>query len=101
MALPLLAVRVYAATRSLLEAGSLLEVKILQTMGRMQLQKAGEEVAHEVEHVLHATFGMLADTGRPNAMAWDVVLSAVIIGLWTALAEADQGRCYVARCCHG
>jgi hypothetical protein len=89
MALPLLAVRVYAATRSLLEAGSLLEVKILQTMGRMQLQKAGEEVAHEVEHVLHATFGMLADTGRPNAMAWDVVLSAVIIGLWTALAEAD------------
>jgi hypothetical protein len=89
MALPLLAVRVYAATRSLLEAGSLLEVKILQSVGRMQWQKAPEDIAGEFKHAAWANFGMLADVGRPNAMAWDVVLSAVIIGLWTALAEAD------------
>jgi hypothetical protein len=53
------------------------------------VQEAGEAIADEIEYALGLTFGMLADTGRPNAMAWDVVLSAIIIGLWTALAEAD------------
>jgi hypothetical protein len=53
------------------------------------VQEAGEAIADEIEHALGLTFDMLADTGRPNAMAWDVVLSAIIIGLWTALAEAD------------
>jgi hypothetical protein len=89
MALPLLAVRVYAATRSLLEAGSVLGVKTFQNLAHLQTQQAGEDIANEIRYTARANFGLLADTGRPNAMAWDVVLSAVIIGLWTALAEAD------------
>jgi len=89
MALPLVAVRVYAATRTLIQAGSVLETDFFQKMVHGQSEKMGEDLRNDVEHAARATFGLLAATGRANAMAWDVVLSAVILGLWTALAEAD------------
>lgn len=81
MTLPLLALRIYAATRTLLEAGSILDAKVLQKVGHFETRKAMEDVVDEVELAGRWTFGLLADTGRANAMAWDVVLSAVIIGL--------------------
>lgn len=89
MALPLVAVRVYAVTRTLIEAGSATDSDVIQKVAHGQVNEAGEGIRDDVEYAARSTFGLLADTGRANAMAWDVVLSAVVLGLWTALAEAD------------
>ena len=89
MALPLVAIRVYAATRTLIDAGSAQGTNAGQNLAHGQFEQAGEGIRKDAEYAAQSTFGLLADTGRGNAMAWDVVLSAVILGLWTALAEAD------------
>jgi hypothetical protein len=88
MALPLVVIRIYAATQTLLQAGSELYSKTWDDLWHSKLQKATEEGLGDLEYAARSTFGMLADTGRGNAMAWDVVLSAVVIALWAALAEA-------------
>jgi hypothetical protein len=89
MALPLVAVRIYAVTRTLIAAGSVLGTKVSQNLAHGEAEKAAEDMRKDFEYAAQSTFGLLADTGRANAMAWDVMLSAVILGLWTALAEAD------------
>jgi hypothetical protein len=89
MALPLVAIRVYAATRTLIDAGSAQGTNVGQNLAHGQFEQAGEDIRKDAEYAAQSTFGLLADIGRANAMAWDVVLSAVILGLWTALAEAD------------
>lgn len=89
MALPLVAIRVYAATRTLINAGSAQGTKVGQNLAHGQFDQAAEDIRNDAEYAARSTFGLLADTGRANAMAWDVVLSAVVLGLWTALAEAD------------
>ena len=89
MALPLVAIRVYAATRTLIDAGSAQGTKIGHYLAHGQIEEAGEDIRNDAEYAARSTFGLLADTGRANAMAWDVVLSAVVLGLWSALAEAD------------
>lgn len=89
MALPLVANRIYAVTRTLIEAGSAQGTHIGQNIAHGEGEKAAEETLQDMKFAAWSTFGLLAETGRQNAMAWDVVLSAVILGLWTALAEAD------------
>jgi hypothetical protein len=89
MALPLVVIRIYAATRTLLEAGSQLHSKTWSDLWQFKAQEATEEGLGDLEYAARSTFGMLADTGRANAMAWDVVLSAIVIALWAALAEAS------------
>jgi hypothetical protein len=94
MALPLVAVRVYAATRTLIEAGSVLDTEVFQSVAHLRTTKATEDISDDMKYAARSTFGLLADTGRANAMAWDVVLSAAVLGLWTALAEADPGTMF-------
>jgi hypothetical protein len=88
MAMPLVVVRIYAATQTLLQAGSQLHSKTWDDLWHFKTQEATEEGLGDLRYAASSTFGMLADTGRANAMAWDVVLSAVVIALWAALAEA-------------
>jgi hypothetical protein len=88
MALPLVVIRIYAVTQTLLQAGSELHSKTWDDLWHLKPQEATEEGLGDLEYAARSTFGMLADTGRANAMAWDVVLSAVVIALWVALAEA-------------
>ena len=71
------------------DAGSILRTKVFQSVAHIDTEQFVEDVRDDVEYAAWSTFGLLADTGRANVMAWDVVLSAVILGLWTALAEAD------------
>lgn len=89
MALPLVAVRIYAASRTLLQAAIALNSKLAESVTHNKPDKAMEEAAKDVKYAAWSTFGMLGDTGRANAMAWDVVLSAFVVGLWLAFAEAD------------
>jgi hypothetical protein len=89
VAWPLVVIRIYAATRTLLEAGSQLHSKTWSDLWNLKTQEATEEGLGDLGYAARSTFGMLADTGRANAMAWDVVLSAVVIALWAALAEAS------------
>lgn len=89
MALPLVAIRIYAVTRTLIAAGSTIGTQVSQNLAHGQVEKAAEDIRNDLEYAAQSTFGLLAETGRANAMAWDVVLSAVILGLWTALTEAD------------
>jgi len=89
MALPLVVIRIYAATRTLLEAGSGLHSNTWYDLLHLKPQEATEEGLGDSEYAGRSTSGMLADTGRANAMAWDVVLSAIAIALWVALAEAS------------
>ena len=89
MALPLVANRIYAVTRTLIEAGSAQGTHIGQNIAHGEGEKAAEETLQDVKFAAWSTFGMLGDTGRANAMAWDVVLSAFVVGLWLAFAEAD------------
>jgi hypothetical protein len=89
MALPLVVIRIYATTRTLLEAGSELHSKTWSDLWQSKTQEATEEGLGDLKYAARSTFGMLADTGRANAMAWDVILSAVVIALWSALAEAN------------
>jgi hypothetical protein len=89
MTLPLVAIRIYAVTRTLIAAGSTLGTKVGHNLAHGQTEKAAEDAHNDLEYAARSTFGLLAKTGRADAMAWDVVLSAIILGLWTALAEAD------------
>jgi hypothetical protein len=89
MTLPLVVVRIYAATRTLLEAGSELHSRTWYDLWHLKPQEATDEGLRDLEYATRSTFGMLVDTGRANAMTWDVVLSAVVIALWAALSEAN------------
>lgn len=89
MALPLVAVRIYAASRTLLQAATALNSKFAESVTHLDTEQAMGEAADDVKYAAWSTFGMLGDTGRANAMAWDVVLSAFVVGLWLAFAEAD------------
>ena len=88
MALPLVVIRIYAVTQTLLQAGCERHSKTWDDLWNFKPQEATEEGLGDLKYAARSTFGMLADTGRANAMAWDVVLSAVVIALWAALAEA-------------
>jgi hypothetical protein len=69
MALPLLYLRIYTATRTLMEASSIIGVKILEKAARLKAQEVLKEVDGELQHAARSTFGLLTDTGRANIMA--------------------------------
>jgi hypothetical protein len=94
MALPLVAVRVYAATRTLIDAGSNTGTTLFQSIKHADADQVVEDIRDELKYAARSTFRLLAKTGRAYAIAWDVVLSAVILGLWTALAEVDPSTMF-------
>lgn len=89
MALPTVLLRVHAASRALRQACNELDTTIWWYAKHKLPREATGEAYVEMMNAFYSTLGVLGSTDRFNAMAWDVVLSAFMLGLWTALAESD------------
>ena len=63
MALPLVVIRIYAVTQTLLQAGSERHSKTWDDLWNFKPQEATEEGLGDLKYAARSTFGMLADTG--------------------------------------
>lgn len=89
MTLPLVLFRTYATARAFWEASSELNTNVLWYALNFIPKEAAEDGFKDIQRTAHDLFKPLAAAGRFNAMAWDVVLSTLMLGLWSALAESD------------
>lgn len=89
MALPIVLLRIYTAACTLWKTSARHETQVWWYARILMPKEAAEEVFEVIHEAASSTISKLAAIGRFNAMAWDAVLSTLLLGLWTALAESD------------
>lgn len=85
MTLPLLLLRLYAAAQYIFQASrgpSLSELWY-------GTPRVADEGLEELQSAAKKNFGSLAKARWTNPAVWDIVLSAIVLGLWMAMTEAN------------